>query len=63
MGIVQSDVHHNAAKGRSEFREAGPYSDLRSVFALHPEPFTLVARKGAGIKTFTDFRGKRFTRP
>ena len=35
-------------------------SDLRSVFALHPEPFTVVARKEANITKFEDFKGKRF---
>jgi TRAP transporter TAXI family solute receptor len=27
---------------------------------VHPEPFTVVARKEANIKTFDDFKGKRF---
>jgi TRAP transporter TAXI family solute receptor len=27
--------------------------------SVHPEPFTLVARKEANIKTFADFKGKR----
>ena len=34
--------------------------DLRAVFSLHPEPFTVLARKEANIKSFTDFKGKRF---
>jgi uncharacterized protein len=29
------------------------------VFALHPEPFTLVARADSGIETFDDLKGKR----
>jgi uncharacterized protein len=59
MGVVQSDVHYNAVKGRGEFKDAGPDADLRSVFSLHPEPFTLVAGKDTGIKSFADLRGKR----
>jgi TRAP transporter TAXI family solute receptor len=27
---------------------------------VHPEPFTVVARRDAGVKSFTDFKGKRF---
>jgi hypothetical protein len=27
---------------------------------VHPEPFTVLARKDAGVKTFADFKGKRF---
>ena len=30
------------------------------MFSVHPEPFTLVARKEANIKQFTDLKGKRF---
>ena len=33
---------------------------LAAVFALHPEPFTVVARKEANITKFEDFKGKRF---
>ena len=60
MGVAQSDVQFNAVKGASNFKDAGPYADLRSVFSLHPEPFTVLARKEANIKSFTDFKGKRF---
>ncbi len=38
----------------------GAWGDQRAVFSVHPEPFTVVARKEANIKAFTDFKGKRF---
>jgi len=60
LGFAQSDVHYNATKGAGNFKDAGPYGDLRAVFSVHPEPFTAVARKEANIKTFADFKGKRF---
>ena len=60
MGVAQSDVHYNAAKGLAQFKDAGGYGDLRSVFSIHPEPFTVVARKEANIRAFEDFKGKRF---
>src|SRR5690606_2987447 len=60
LGFVQSDVQFNALKGVSQFKDAGAYQDLRAVFSVHPEPFTVVARKEANIKTFDDFKGKRF---
>jgi uncharacterized protein len=60
LGFAQSDVQFNAAKGQGNFKDAGAYGDLRAVFSVHPEPFTVVARKEAGIKTFADFKGKRF---
>ena len=60
MGVAQSDVQYNAVKGAANFKDAGAYGDLRAVFSLHPEPFTVVARKEANAKSFADFKGKRF---
>jgi TRAP transporter TAXI family solute receptor len=60
FGFAQSDVQFNAIKGIGQFAKDGAYSDLRAVFSVHPEPFTVVARKEAGVKQFTDFKGKRF---
>ena len=60
MGVAQSDVHFNAARGMAQFQKDGPFKELRAVFALHPEPVTVVARKEANVKSFADFKGKRF---
>ncbi|WP_119418953.1 TAXI family TRAP transporter solute-binding subunit [Desertibaculum subflavum] len=60
LGMAQSDVQFNATKGVAQFKEGGAYGDLRSVFSVHPEPFTVLARKEAGITKFEDFKGKRF---
>jgi len=60
FGVAQSDVHFNAAKGAQQFAKDGAYAELRSVFALHPEPFTVLARKEASVARFEDFKGKRF---
>ena len=59
MGVAQSDWQYHAYNGTSQFAEQGPNKDLRAVFSLHPEPFTVVARKDSGIKTFDDLKGKR----
>lgn len=59
LGFTQSDVQYNAVKGVGQFKD-GPVGDLRAVFAVHPEPFTVVARKEANITKFEDFKGKRF---
>jgi hypothetical protein len=59
FGVVQSDVQHNAAKGEGQFADAGAFEDLRFVFSLHPEPFTVVARPDSGISSFEDLKGKR----
>jgi TRAP transporter TAXI family solute receptor len=59
FGMTQSDIQFNASKGEGQFSgKADP--DLRAVFSAHPEPFTVLARKEAGVSKFTDFRGKRF---
>jgi TRAP transporter TAXI family solute receptor len=58
MGVAQSDVHFNAAKGLGQFKE--PMPELRAVFGLHPEPVTVVARKEINARSFADFKGKRF---
>jgi hypothetical protein len=58
FGMTQSDVQYQAYNGTAPFKEAD--KDLRSVFSVHPEPFTVVARPEANIKQFSDFKGKRF---
>jgi TRAP transporter TAXI family solute receptor len=59
MGVAQSDVHFNAARGMSQFKD-GALKELRAVMSLHPEPFTVLARKEVNAKSFADFKGKRF---
>ncbi|MFC1833075.1 TAXI family TRAP transporter solute-binding subunit [Thermodesulfobacteriota bacterium] len=49
----------NAWNGTSKFKEKGPNKDLRAIFSVHPEPFTVVARADSGIKNFEDLKGKR----
>ena len=60
LGLAQSDVQYNAAKGVGQFKEGGAYGELRAVFSVHPEPFTVLARKEANIAKFDDLKGKRF---
>jgi TRAP transporter TAXI family solute receptor len=59
MGVAQSDWQYHAYNGTSEFESQGANQDLRAVFSVHPEPFTVVARSDSGIKTFDDLKGKR----
>jgi TRAP transporter TAXI family solute receptor len=59
MGVAQSDWQYHAYKGTSQFEDAGPNKDLRAVFSVHPEPFTVVARADSGVKDFMDLKGKR----
>lgn len=59
MGVVQSDVQFQAYNGTATFEKDGANKDLRAVFSVHPEPFTVVARTDSGIKNFQDLKGKR----
>ncbi len=59
MGVAQSDWQAHSYMGTSKFKEKGAYGDLRAVFSVHPEPFTVVARKDSKIKNFADLKGKR----
>ncbi|MFC7459136.1 TAXI family TRAP transporter solute-binding subunit [Hydrogenophaga defluvii] len=60
FGFTQSDVQFNAVKGLNQFKDGGAVGDLRAAFAVHPEPFTVLARKEANVTKFEDFKGKRF---
>ena len=59
FGVAQSDVQFKAYNGTGSFADQGANPDLRSVFSIHPEPFTVVARADAGIANFEDLAGKR----
>ncbi|MDO6733926.1 TAXI family TRAP transporter solute-binding subunit [Octadecabacter sp. 1_MG-2023] len=59
FGVAQSDWQYHAYNGTSRFEESGPFENLRAVFSVHPEPFTVVARADSGITSFEDLQGKR----
>lgn len=59
FGIVQSDWQYNAYRGEGVFADGPPFRDLRSVFSLHSEMFTVAVSKGSTIKKFADLKGKR----
>ena len=59
MGVAQSDWQYHAYNGTSKFADKGPNKELRAVFSVHPEPFTVVARKDSGVTDFMQLKGKR----
>jgi TRAP transporter TAXI family solute receptor len=59
FGIVQSDWQYNAYRGEALFADGPPFRDLRSVFSLHSEMFTVAVSKNSNIKQFADLKGKR----
>jgi len=59
LALVQSDLQQDAFAGRGPFEHLGPFENLRSMFALYVEHFTIVARDDKDIETFEDLKGKR----
>jgi TRAP transporter TAXI family solute receptor len=58
-GFSQSDVAYWAYTGTGVFEGKPKVPGLRLIANLYPESIHLVARKGAGIRTVADLRGKR----
>ncbi|MDD1780346.1 TAXI family TRAP transporter solute-binding subunit [Enterovibrio sp. ZSDZ35] len=59
FGIMQSDHQYKALEGVAPFQNSTPMEDIRAVFSLQSEVFTVLARKDAGIRSFEDLKGKR----
>jgi uncharacterized protein len=59
FGLSQTDVAVAAYHSEGPFAAAGPGPKLRTVIALYPEAFTVVARADTGIRDFQDLPGKR----
>ncbi len=60
VGIVQSDWIHHAYEGSGPAKFGDEkYTSLRTLFVLHGEPFTVVARQDARIAKLDDLVGKR----
>ncbi|WP_019614668.1 TAXI family TRAP transporter solute-binding subunit [Psychromonas ossibalaenae] len=59
LGVVQSDWQYHAYSGTSRYAEQGAFDTLRSLFSVHAEPFTVLARADAKINNFEDLIGKR----
>ena len=58
-GLAQSDVAYWAMNGTGSFDSRPPARDLRAIAYLYPEAVHLVVRKGSGIRSVADLKGKR----
>lgn len=61
LAIAQSDVQYNAVTGSGLFATVGADRDLRGVFSLHEESFTILVRADAPISSLDDLRGRTFS--
>ncbi|MCP4021650.1 MAG: TAXI family TRAP transporter solute-binding subunit [Desulfobacteraceae bacterium] len=60
IGVAQSDWQFHAVNGSApEKFKNSPYKNIRALFSLHGEPFTVVARSDAQILNFSDLKGRR----
>lgn len=59
FGIVQSDWQYHAYNGTGFFADQKPFKELRSVFSLYTETFTIAALDKSGIEKLDDIAGKR----
>lgn len=60
-GLVQADIAYWASQGERVFEGNAAARDVRGIASLYPEKFQIVVRRDAGIRTFSDLRGKRIS--
>lgn len=59
LGVVQSDWQYHAYQGSGRYEKLGKFTELRSLFSVHAEPFTVLARTDSGIDYFEELKNKR----
>jgi TRAP transporter TAXI family solute receptor len=59
FGIMQSDHQFKALNGLAPFEAEGAMDDIRALFSLQSEVFTILARRDAKIASLDDLKGKR----
>ncbi len=59
FGIVQSDWQYHAYNGTGFFADQKPFKELKSVFSLYTETFTMAVAEKSDIKKLDDIVGKR----
>ena len=59
FAIVQSDWQYHAYNGTGFFADQEPFKNIRSIFSLYTETFTLGVLDNSGIKKLDDIAGKK----
>ncbi|MFQ5626573.1 MAG: TAXI family TRAP transporter solute-binding subunit [Methyloligellaceae bacterium] len=60
FGLARSDWHYFAVTGTGPVKHLNyRLEGIRSLFSIHVQPITLVARRDAGIGSLDDLKGKR----
>ncbi len=58
-GFSQADVNFWAYSGTGIYEGKPKVEELRAIANLYPESVHIIVRKGAGVKTLADLKGKR----
>ncbi len=60
IAVAQSDWQYHAVQGSGPAPYLdGAFDDLRALFSVHGEPFTLVVRRDSGIRRLADLAGRK----
>jgi len=60
VGLAQADWHYHAYSGTEPKQFSnGPFKTMRSLFSVHPEPYTVLVHPDSAITKFTHIKGKR----
>ena len=60
LGVAQSDVQYNAAKGVAQFKDAGAYGDLRAVFSRASRALHGARAQGSEHQDLHRLQGQEF---
>ena len=59
LALAQADVALHAYEGKNSFASDGPYSSLRAVGSLYPEPVHVLVRADSAFAAMADLAGRR----
>ena len=59
LALAQGDSALDAYEGKGSFAEEGPYSTLRAVGSLYPEPMHVLVKGDSRFNSVADLRGRR----
>ncbi len=59
LAITRSDLAYFAYRGEERFLDMGPNNELRTLLNLYTQPLLITVKKSSGIKTFSDFAGRK----
>ena len=59
FALIPSDFQNNAFNGLADLSNLGEFTDIRSVFSLYQQYFSIFVTKTSKINDFKDLKGKR----